>query len=212
MQSITDLQQQKKNKRRYSVFLDGAYAFSVSDELVVHFHLHKGLSLEQNRLVEILQEDERKSALAKAMDYLGYGARTVKQMGEYLRKKGFSPESADAALKKLLEYRMLDDGQYARDFITCKSGAGLGSQAIKYKLLEKGIAKSIIEEALESHCDEDAQLESAKEWVRKYTVKYADLRPGERRAKLGQALARRGYGWDIIREAISTEEQEEESP
>lgn len=206
MQTITDLQQQKKNKQRYSVFLDGEYAFSVSDELVLKYGFHKGKTIEQQDLTVILQEDEAKSAFLKAVDYLGYGSRTVKQMREYLKKKEYSPESIDSAVEKLLGYNLLNDRQYAEDFIACKSDAALGRQAIKYKLMEKGVPKTIIEEALESFCHEEAQLEGARQWVRKYLPKYADLPPRERRSKLGDTLARRGFSWEIIKEAIAQEE------
>jgi len=210
MQLITDIQQQKKNKQRYSVFLDGEYAFSLSDELMLRFNLKIGAQVEKEQLSSMLVEDECKAAFNKGVDYISYCNRTVKQTRDYLLKKEFSEESIDFAIAKLEEYNFLNDMQYAESFVQNKNASALmGRAAIKFKLMQKGIEKQLTEEALEGCFDEKAELAAAQAFVQKNAKKYEALPLRERNMKLSTALARRGFGWDIVRQAISIEEEQD---
>ena len=50
--------------------------------------------------------------------------------------------------------------------------------------------------------DEAQQAAACREAAAKLWRKYESLPPREGRAKLSQALARRGFGWDAIRSAV----------
>ncbi len=43
MPNITKITTQKKRKDRYNIFVDEKYAFSVDEEVLLKFHLKKGM-------------------------------------------------------------------------------------------------------------------------------------------------------------------------
>ena len=67
MPQITKLERQKHNQNRISVFVDGQYAFSISDELAVLYRLAPEVQLENALLAQMMQEDEYKRALSAAL-------------------------------------------------------------------------------------------------------------------------------------------------
>ena len=77
----------------------------------------------------------------------------------------------------------------------------MGIYSLKRKLMSKGISESDAEEALET-LDGEQQLSAAKAAAEKLRRKYEGQEPRQARAKLSQALARRGFSWDTISAAL----------
>ena len=59
--TITDLQIQKRNKERVSVYLDGTYAFAVT--IFVAAGLKKGQLLSEDDIEQLKDQDERNRGL-----------------------------------------------------------------------------------------------------------------------------------------------------
>lgn len=135
-----------------------------------------------------------------ALSVLDYSAKTESEIRKKLVMSGYVKPAADAAVERLKQAGLVNDSLIAERIV--KSGAAKsGAYAIKRKLRQKGIAESVSEDALESLTDEQ-QLAAAKGLIAKYQRKYADLSEREKRNKLSQALARRGFSWSVISEAL----------
>ena len=137
-----------------------------------------------------------------ALTCLDYSARSESEIRKKLAEKGFLPPVLDAVVSRLTEARLLNDLELAKR-MTEFSGKSRGIYAVKQKLRARGIREEDAEEAL-SQISEDDQLSAAKDTARKLMRKYASLENRERRAKLSQALARRGFGWNVISEALES--------
>ena len=108
-----------------------------------------------------------------------------------------------AVVERLRENGLIDDARYAQRMAEVQSNRPVGVYAFRRKLRAKGISDDDAEEALAAFDDEqqrDAALAAARQLYRKYQ----DLPEREARAKLSQALARRGFGWDAIEGAIDS--------
>ena len=90
-QKITSITTQKR-PGRFNVFLDGNYAFSVSEDVLIKFQLSKGKELDSADLEEIFQADALSKALNKALDYLSYSLRTEKETRQKLAKEGLADD------------------------------------------------------------------------------------------------------------------------
>ena len=88
MAKITAIEVQKKDKKRYNLFLDGEFFSGVSMETVLTHHLNVGDELEQKELGNIIFLSEKEKALNKALDYLSKTIKTRRQIKDYLTKKG----------------------------------------------------------------------------------------------------------------------------
>jgi regulatory protein len=97
-----------------------------------------------------VSEQER---LQKALD-LGYAHlnardRTVSEVRRHLERRGISEELAEAAIQTLGRQGFLDDGRYARLFVSDKRTLEQwGSERIRRGLLSRGIDRQLVEAAL----------------------------------------------------------------
>ena len=55
---ITDIKSQQKDTPRKSIYLDGEFFCSVDQQLVIRFGLRIGLTIDEDVLRKIIQEDE----------------------------------------------------------------------------------------------------------------------------------------------------------
>ncbi|MFU0800046.1 MAG: RecX family transcriptional regulator [Xylanivirga thermophila] len=202
MSSITDIRAQKRHKEWYNIYIDDEFAFSIQDELIVRYNLKIGMEVDQDSLKKMVAENNRKKAFDRALGYLSHNMHTEKQVTQYLEGKGFDDKSIDYAIEKLKEYDLVDDMQYAVAWIKNSIvGKPKGKRMLMYELGQKGIPDTIARLALDT-MDEDTEKEQAKKLADKYMKKYTSLDDRRRRQKVGQAMARRGFDWEIIRWAI----------
>ena len=84
MAKITGIEQQKKDKTRCSVYLDGAFYCGLKIEVAVKYRLKPGDEIEKSRLDEIQFENEKLQAVEKAMNHLSATIKTRRQMSDFL--------------------------------------------------------------------------------------------------------------------------------
>jgi regulatory protein len=136
-----------------------------------------------------------------ALSALDRSAKTEKALRRWLSLRGFLEPAVDSAIGRLSRARLLDDGAIAQRMTEAGASGGLSKNAIKRKLRMKGVGEEEIESALEIVSDGD-QLASAKRLAAKLYPRYAGEETRAARAKLSQALARRGFSWDVIAQAL----------
>ena len=107
---------------------------------------------------------------------------------------------ADAALKRLIEEKYVDDLRYATAFVRDKSAiAGWGQVKIRYMLASKGISREIIAEALEEIDGNRAQ----DRLNRLLQTKYKSIKDDPQcRLKLLRYALGRGYAYDDVSSEI----------
>lgn len=150
-----------------------------------------------DRLAAIQFSDGYEAALTS----LDRSARTAKTLSDSLRRRGYVPPAIDAVIARLTENGLIDDARYAQRMAELSASKPVGIYAFRRKLRAKGISDEDAAEAL-SAFDDDQQRDAALEAARRLVRKYEALPEREARAKLSQALARRGFGWDAIESAV----------
>ena len=193
MPKITDMQIQKKNKTRANVYVDGEFAFALEMLTVMKLGLKIGQEVSQERLSEAIFDSEKSVAFEKAMDYLGRGMKTAKQMRDYLDKKGYDSRVVEYVVAKLKEYRYVDDDAYAKLYVE-RNAATKGDRRLKQELIQKGIAVSRAEQYAVT--DDEQALANATNLAAKYMKnKIATVKT---LANLQRYLLNRGYGFDVV--------------
>ncbi|NDJ63227.1 MAG: RecX family transcriptional regulator [Chloroflexi bacterium] len=195
---ITALEVQKRNKDRVSVFLDEAYAFSLS--LAAAARLHKGQTLTPSEIETLRGDDDVVRATDRAARYLSYRPRSRHEVRTYLIDKEFADPVVEAALAKLERLGYLDDVAFARFWVEQRTMfKPLGPHALRYELRQKGIANAIIDEALAAVDAESAAYQAAASRLQR--LRGTDRRTFE--AKIGAYLQRRGFRYDVIRTTLA---------
>ncbi|NLO82546.1 MAG: hypothetical protein GX094_05755 [Clostridiales bacterium] len=202
MGRIVKIASQKGHKDDCIIYMDDGTNFSLNKELLIKYGLKEGTEIDQGKLKNWLDEDGVKKAYNAALRYLGFRSRSSKEVEDYLRKKGFGDGTIRDAVQKLKGYGLIDDKAFARDWVSSRMQAGArGRLAIAYELRQKGIDGEIIEEVVGSITDEEEE-EQAFKLANKYYERYKGLEKKEMVIKTGQALARRGFSWEIIQRVV----------
>lgn len=145
----------------------------------------------------------RYSAFDTAVYYLTFKARTEKELRDKLLEKGYGLKDIDAAIDKLSGYGYIDDESYALSYIRSRKGK-MGSRLIALKLSQKGISRDIIESNLSMEdFDEYSDIKKV------LSARYSDLTDLTTRRKAQGYLARRGYSYGDIANAINSLVKEE---
>lgn len=195
-QKITSITAQKR-PGRFNVFLDGNYAFSVSEEVLVKFQLSKGKELDSTDLEEIFKADDLSKALNKALDYLSYSLRTEKETRQKLAKEGLEDDIIENVVKKLTKMKLLNDSEYAKSYVrTMAKTTDKGPRLIANSLKEKGINLCDTEDALLEYPAE-MQLKNALKVAKKTVAKSKKKSFNECNQKITQALLNKGYSSEL---------------
>lgn len=193
---ITALEYQKKNRERVSVYLDGRFAFGVP--AIVAARLKRGQFLSDAEIASIQEQGDVETAYHKALDYLSYRPRSRAEVATYLKERGLSEEQIDAVAERLERAGLLDDVVFARFWVENRERfRPKGLRALRYELRLKGISNEIIDQALTSVDVSESAYRSAGKKARQ--VQHLDQREFHR--KIVEYLARRGFDYDVAREA-----------
>ena len=198
---ITKIEAQKRNPKRRSVFIDGEFAFGLDEEVLYKSGLKKGESLTQQRIEEITEEERKKEAKDIALKFLSFRRRTEKQVREKLKKKEFDERTIDTTIDKLKEFDLINDLEFAFSWVKDRLAyKPRGKKLLRQELWKKGIRKDIIEQVTEELCqDEDKK---ALELVEKTRKRYKNLEPKVAKRRMFNLLLRRGFSYEISRQAL----------
>lgn len=163
--------------------------------------LHEGDEIDPERWLERVAEVQRADAYEAALTQLDYSARTEKQLTDALRRKGYVAPVVDATVERLRAAGLIDDARYARRMAETQAAKPVGIYSFKRRLMARGISVDDAEDAL-ARFDDEQQRDACRAAAQGLWRKYAALPPREARAKLSQALARRGFGWESIEAVV----------
>lgn len=142
-------------------------------------------------------------ALDRAVAFLAGRARSRREMEERLLRSGYRPCTVEMVLYKLEKEGLLDDADFARQWVDARSARRMGRGRIAQELRRKGVSAREAEEALEGLSDVE-QLEGAIALVEKAMARTPSGEdPRKTAARITAMLARRGYDYDTAREAIT---------
>lgn len=203
---ITDIKQQIKNEKRYSIFIDDKFAFGVTDVDVLFYKLEIGKELSQIELNRIIEETQIAKGRDIAFKYISYKNRTEKEITDKLREKEFNDDIIENILETLREYNYVNDKKYAKDMVKELINFKMyGEYRIKQILREKGIDREIIDHL---EFDYTAMYNNGIKLLKR---KYGKINPDyKEKQKIFGFLQRKGYSYEMIKECFNEVFQKEE--
>lgn len=204
MPTITALEPQQRRKGRLNVFVDGQFVIGVGEVVAADLGLRAGREMTAERLREVAGAEEVHKATEAALTLLEVRARARREIETRLAQKGYDEEVIAQVLEKLTRLELLDDAQFAAQWVEARSRTGgsrpIGKRRLTQELFGKGVAKDQIAEAVERVSDSH-ELTLAREAARKKVRVIPTEREAlqaERRKLMG-FLGRRGFGWETIK-------------
>lgn len=211
MKKITEIRENKKNENRVSIFSDDVFIMACDKELIYKHHIKKGDPLDEERLKEIIADDDFIKAREIGLRQLERSFKTEKQIKDKLLEKEFSEETIEQVMEKLREYNLVDDYKYAELFLKEKLRTR-GLRKASFELSRKGVPKEIIDEVSRDMDTEPIEENSCLVHGKK---KYNLLIKRETdvykiKNKLFTYLASKGYDFDLIKASLDEIMGEEE--
>jgi len=199
MPKVTSVELQKKNPRRFNIFLDGQFAFGADEDLVVNRRLVVGKEILPEDLNKILFEAEVGKLMEKMYRLFGIRQRSEKEVRDYFRIKlrETSQLVIDATIDSLNKKGLVNDEQFAKSWVESRSKK-YGVNRIRQELFQKGIDKEIIDEAVGGISNE----EIAEKALEKKLKNWKNLKPWEFKKKAYDFLMRKGFEYEVVKMVI----------
>jgi regulatory protein len=207
---ITSVEPQKKNPKRFNIFLNGQFAFGADEDLVVNRRLVVGKEVEKGDMEKILFEAEVGKLMEKMYGLFGIRQRSEKEVRDYLKRKNFEAKfkgkdeisgfTIDETVNTLKRKGLIDDKAFAIAWVESRKKKK-GLKVIKIELFQKGIDREIIEEVLENQ--QGGEDTAARAALEKKINSWKSLPKQDQKRKAIDFLLRRGFEYSLVKELVS---------
>ena len=140
--------------------------------------------------------------LDKMAKYCAYQERCVKDVRDKLKAFDIHEEEQQKILAYLLDNRFVDDERFAKAFVRGKiNQSGWGINKIRFHLIQKGIAKEIIDEAL-GQTDEEGYRQKLIDILKTKSKTVKAATDFEKKRKLAAYAMQKGFEGNLVWEVL----------
>jgi regulatory protein len=193
-----------ERRDRAKVFVDGEFWAEFDAGVAAELGLSEGAVLSAEELTEARVAGERPLAMNRALNVLGYRARSARELRDRLVRAGYAEETVNQVVVRLEELGYLDDEEFARGLARAGSRK-YGPRRIYGNLRRAGIeeqaAREVVEEEFAGRSEHEAAREAARRRYNTGGGSNADRDQGTGQARRVYGfLMRRGYSAGICAE------------
>ena len=204
-----------KRKGFFDVYVDEKRAFTLSEEDIVKDKIKIGSVFSDEEFKKHSDQGSFSYYLARILNFLSFRARTrveiERKLAEIFKKDDRHSENEKKEIKeqvmsKVQALGLVNDEYFAQTYTSVKSEAKkpLGKARIKLELYKKGVAKDVIEKALEYAQVSDAVLEELVLKKLKFIERPKREDLPKTRQRMCNFLLRRGFGPSQVFSVVDT--------
>ena len=193
MPEITGVRERRGKAR---IWVDGEFWAEIDAEVALERGLREGVALGLGELDEARAAGERALAMNRALHFLGYRARSRREVRDRLRRYGYGEETVEGVVGRLEDLGYLDDEEFART-ATREKARRYGPRRVSADLKRSGVDAELAQNVVDEEFAGRSELEEARSAAaRRYNRGGSDA---EARRVYG-FLVRRGYSSDVCAE------------
>jgi regulatory protein len=186
----------RERRGRSAVCVDGEFWAELDSLIAIESGLREGAALSWEELDAVRVAGERPLAMTRALNLLGYRARSEGELRERLGRYGYAPETVEAVIGRLGELAYLDDEEFARQRAQEKARK-YGPRRVSADLMKSGVGRELASRAVAEEFEGRSELADARSAAsRRYNGERSEA---EARRVYG-FLARRGYSAGVCAE------------
>jgi regulatory protein len=198
---ITRVEKQKKYKHRYHIFINEEYAFSVHEDTMIKHRLFKGELIQPDRMLHILQDEERHKAYSKAMRMIGRRPHSTQEIKRKLKEQAFEDDIIGWTLDKLKQQNYLNDEDFAKVLTENRIySQHKGRNYVRQELQQRGVSRELIQEAM-NHINPEEEYHGALTLAQK-KWKLTNGSTLDKRRKTLTFLMRKGYTGSVVNQVM----------
>jgi len=209
---ITSISVQVRDKDRVNVSVDGKYRLSLDILQLGDLGIKIGNEYTEEEMAALEEESQFGKLYGRALEYSLMRPRSQREVKDYLYrktrdtrtklgtiKKGVSVQLTERVFERLHQKGYVDDEKFAMFWVENRNQRkGSSMRKLSAELSAKGVDRTIIERLLaESDRDDSTELQKI---IAKKRSRYDDEQ------KFMAYLARQGFSYDDIKEALSQED------
>ena len=203
MPQITAIKVNKKRPNRRSIFIDGQFAFTVSEGIFFQHNLEERGELSDKQIKELTTADEFDKAKQAAVNLLSFRPRSIKEVSNRLIHKGWNKDLADRVTGELVDKGYLNDEEFAAIFARDKAkNKCLGPVALKSELIKTGVAQKIIEQTIEAVYSKYPADELIQRLMKKRGIDLDVPLVKKEKQRFINLLKRKGFTWDQMESVV----------
>lgn len=209
---ITAISAQIRNENRVNVSVDGVYRFSLDIYQLTSLGIKMGNEYDEADLITFEQESQFGKVYSRTLEYCLMRPHSAKEVKDYLYRKtkptidknsqikpGVSVEITSRVFGRLVDKGYIDDQKFANYWVENRSlSKGLSRRKLVSELRAKGVDIGIIEQSISN--TQRSDLDEITKIIAKKRSRYPDEK------KLIMYLARQGFSYDVIKQAVSIDE------
>lgn len=206
MKRVTSIETQKAKRGRVNLFLDGAFAFSLSFHVASMAGLHEGQELSAREVEKLQNDDLLHRSLNSALRYLSPRPKSETEVRTRLRRQGFDADTIHQVIAKLKDQKLIDDADFARFWCENRENFRPRSRRfIEFELRQKGVDAETTAGVTEGLDDELNAYRAA----RRKAGSLEGLDYHNFRNRLSAFLRQRGFSYEVINLIINRVWQEQ---
>ncbi len=187
---------ERLNRARVSV--DGEFWAEIDAAVAIESGLREGAELSQEELDRVRVAGEKPVAMGRALNLLGYRARSEAEIRDRLTRYGYIRETTDAVVLRLQELGYLDDAAFAR-MKAREQARRYGPRRVSLELKKSGVRETLAREVVQEEFAGRSEVGEARSAAaRRYNGRGSDA---EARRVYG-FLVRRGYSAEVCAEVV----------
>ena len=200
MPIITSIKSQKK-KERVNVYLDDKFGFGIDLENFIKLGLKVDQELRDEEVAEIVKKAEFQKTLDKLLRFATLRPRSEKEINNYFRRKKVHESMHSQLFDRLNHLELIDDEKFAKWWVEQRQAfRPKPKRILSNELRMKGINTETIKKILGEEVVDEEKM--ARDLLEKRAYKWKNLEGFERKQKLSQYLAQKGFTWEIVEKVV----------
>lgn len=195
---IQELKPSQRVQGRWLAMLEDGSILRVGQQEIADFALYAGRELTEEEAAALTAGLRSRQIRERALELLSRKPQSRRELTRKLNEWGAGPEEADAVCDRMEELGYLNEAAYAARIVEVYSARGFGEKKLRDELYRRGVPREEWDEAL-------ARVEDSTQAIDDFLQKKLTGWTGDRKQlqKVTAALARRGFSWSDIRDALA---------
>ena len=194
---IQELKPSQRIKGRWLAVLEDGSILRIGENQVVDFALYTGKELSEEEAEALQGSAQRQQRKEKALELLARKPQSRWELEKKLAQWGAEEDEVQTVCDRMEQLGYLNDAEYAARVVRHYSAKGFGPGKLRDELYRRGVPRDLWQEAMDQAEDPAQSIDAFV--AKKLAGKTADR---QNLKKVSDALARRGYRWPDIDDAL----------
>jgi regulatory protein len=193
---MPDITGVRERRGRVRIFVDGEFWAEIDAGVAAERGLQEGVALSHEELSEVRVAGERALAMNRALGFLGYRARSEKEVRDRLRRYGYGDLTVEGVVGRLKELGYLDDKEFAH-LVAREKLRRYGPRRVSAELRKTGVDVELARGVVDEEFAGRSELEEAFSVAER---RYNRGGSGAEARRVYGFLMRRGYSAEVCSE------------